>query len=119
MCLSRNLILALAIFSAASAETHQVYWDYIPNAPLDVKVGDTVAFEWISELQDVYSHPTLDCTKRGAKAVYPEATAGGSATYTFTDEDAAPGGLEMHFASDVETHCDANTNLLVTVFPAV
>jgi hypothetical protein len=72
----------------------------------------------LSELNDVYIHPTLDCTETGAIAVYAPATQGGSPTYTFTAEDASPGGLDMFFASDIGSHCDANTKLAVTVFPA-
>jgi plastocyanin len=120
MSLTRSLVLALAIVSAASAETFQVTWDYIPNTPLDVRVGDIVAFTWLSELHDVYIHPTLDCTETGAKAVYAPATQGtqgGSPTYTFTAEDAAPGGLDMFFASDIGSHCEAYANLEVRVFP--
>ena len=113
--LASRIVLALAIASVALGETFQIYWDFIPNAPLDVKVGDTVAFLWLSQLQDVYIHPTLDCTATGAIAVYAPATQGGSVTYTFTAEDAGPDGLDMFFASNT---CDANTNLAVKVFPA-
>jgi hypothetical protein len=118
MALSRTLMLALAIVSAASAETFQVYWDYIPNAPLAVKVGDTLEFHWRSEFQDVHIHPTLDCTETGAIAVHFPPTEEGSIFYTFTAEDAINGGHDMFFASGVESHCTANTNLAVTVFPA-
>jgi hypothetical protein len=116
-------VLALAIVSAASAEIFQVTWDYIPSAPstppLHVKVGDTVAFTWLSEFHDIYIHPTLDCTETGSIAVYAPATQGGSPTYTFTAEDAGPDGLDMFFASDTgsPSHCVANTNLAVKVFP--
>jgi plastocyanin len=108
----------LAIVSAASAEIFQVDWDFIPNTPLVVRVGDTVTFTWISELHDVYIHPTLDCTKTGDIGVYTTATLGGSSTYTFKEEDATFEGLEMYFASDVRLHCEANTNQRVKVFPA-
>jgi plastocyanin len=118
MSLATTLVLALAILSAASAETFQVTWDFIPNASLDVKVGDTLAFTWLSELHDVYIHPTLDCTDTGAIAVYAPATQGGSPTYTFTAEDASPGGNDMFFACQIGTHCSgANVNLAVKVFP--
>jgi hypothetical protein len=40
--LARTLVLALVIVSAASADTFQVFWNFVPKAPLDVKVGDTV-----------------------------------------------------------------------------
>jgi plastocyanin len=118
MSLATTLVLALAILSVASAETFQVDWDFIPDAPFDVKVGDTVAFTWLSELHDIYIHPTLDCTDTGAIAVYAPATQGGSPTYTFSAEDASPGGNDMFFACDIGTHCSANVNLAVKVFPA-
>jgi hypothetical protein len=102
----------------APGDTFQVTWDFIPNAPLDVKVGDTAVFIWLSELHDVYIHPTLDGTETGAIAIYAPATRGGSPTYTFTAQDASPGGHDMFFASDIRSHCDANTNLAVKVFLA-
>jgi hypothetical protein len=112
-------MLSLAtIVSAASAETFQVYWDYIPNAPLVVKAGDSLQFNWLAEFHDVHIHPTLDCTETGAIAVHFPATQGGSIIYTFTEEDALPGGHEMFFASEIQAHCEANTNMAVTVFPA-
>jgi hypothetical protein len=119
MSLSNTIVLALAIVSAASAaDIFQVTWDYIPKAPLHVKVGDTVAFNWLSEVHDIYIHPTLDCITTGAIEVYVPATNFGSPTYTFTEEDASQNGLRMFFASDWDDHCTANTNLNVTVFPA-
>jgi hypothetical protein len=119
MLLAKTLVFTfLAIVSAASAETFQIYWDFMPKDCLDVKVGDTVEFTWLSELHDVYIHPTLDCTKTGGIGVYTTATHGGSSTYTFKQEDATFDGLDMFFASDVALHCEANTNLAVKVFPA-
>jgi hypothetical protein len=119
MTLASTLLLALAIVSAVSAETFQVFWDFIPNPPLDVKVGDTLAFTWLSGLHDIYIHPTLDCDETGAIALYAPATEGGSSAYTFLAEDASPDGNDMFFACDIVGHCDGgNMNLAVKVFPA-
>ncbi len=101
MPLSRTLMLALAIVSAASAETFQVYWDYIPKAHLDVKVGDTVVFIWLSQYRVVYIHPTLHCTYPGAIAVHYPATQEGSIPYTFTSEAV---GQAMFFSSAIRIH---------------
>jgi plastocyanin len=117
MSLSRTIMLALAVASGASAKVFHVSWDYTPKARLAVNVGDIVKFNWLSEFHDVHIHPTLDCTETGSIGVQSPATQGGSARYTFTAEDALPGGHDMFFASDIYSHCDANAHLAVTVFP--
>jgi hypothetical protein len=115
MSLATTLVLLFAIVSAASAETFDVIWDFTADDPLDVKVGDTLAFTW-DGFHDIYIHPTLDCTETGAIPLYAPATQGGSSTYTFTAEDA---GKDMFFACDIGGHCAANVNQVVTVFPTM
>jgi hypothetical protein len=119
MSLATTLVLALAIIvSAASAETFNVGWDFTAPDPLDVKVGDTLAFTWEGGFHDIYIHPTLDCTEDGAIPLYAPATQGGSSSYIFTAEDASPDGKGMFFACDIGGHCEGNVNQVVTVFPA-
>ena len=81
---------------------------------LTAQVGDSITFIWGLQLQNVFIHPTNDCTQTGRKAI-------GNASpveYIFQPEDAAPGGKEVFFASDVGDMCELyGLRLTVIVYP--
>jgi len=88
------------------------------NAPypdLTAQVGDTITFIWtIEEIQNVFIHPTNDCTQTGRIAVGNQSPT----EYTFKPEDGAPDGKTIFFANDIGDRCESfGMRLVVTVFP--
>jgi hypothetical protein len=82
---------------------------------LTAQVGDTITFIWtINEVQNVFIHPTNDCTQTGRIAVGNISPT----EYTFKPEDGTPGGKPIFFANDVGERCESfGMRLIVTVFP--
>jgi len=86
-----------------------------PYESLTAQVGDTITFIWtIDEIQNVFIHPTNDCTQTGRIAVGNKSPT----EYTFKPEDGAPGGKTIFFANDIGDRCESfGMSLIVTVFP--
>lgn len=100
----------------------RVEWEYDVKTPLNATVGDTIEFSWSrSSYHDVFIHPSGNCDdETEAIPVYPYATIGGSVNYTFTANDAVPGGKALFFVCEVGDgiHCHFNVNQLVIVYPS-
>ena len=90
-------------------------FDNEPYPDLTAQVGDTITFIWtIDDIQNVFIHPTNDCTQTGRIAVGNVSPT----EYTFQPEDGAPGGKTIFFANDIEDRCENfGMRLVVTVFP--
>jgi len=88
------------------------------NAPypdLTAQVGDSITFIWtIDQIQNVFIHPTNNCTQTGRTAVGNQSPT----EYTFKPEDGAPGGKTIFFANDIGDRCENfGMRLGVIVFP--
>jgi hypothetical protein len=90
-------------------------FDNEPYANLTAQVGDSITFIWtIDEIQNVFIHPTNNCTQTGRTAIGNISPT----EYTFQPEDGAPGGKTIFFANDIGDRCENyGMRLIVTVFP--
>lgn len=114
-----TLLVACCVDRAFSKSRLYTGWqqkfDNEPYPDLTAQVGDTITFIWtIDDIQNVFIHPTNNCTQTGRIAVGNVSPT----EYTFKPEDGAPGGKTIFFANDIGDRCENyGMRLVVTVFP--
>jgi len=93
----------------------QKFFDNSPYESQQAVVGDTITFIWLEEeVQNVFIHPTNNCTQTNRIPVGNLSPT----SYTFTANDASPEGKEIFFANDIGDRCETKgMRLTVTVFP--
>lgn len=106
-------LLLLLLVGPATGQTNILispWWipESIPYPDLVASVGDSIEFQWIAEIHNVFIHPTGDCQQTGRIAVGNVSPV----TYTFLPADA---GNTLTFACDVGSHCEFGMNFNVTV----
>ncbi|EFN60172.1 expressed protein [Chlorella variabilis] len=120
------LLLAFASCTTA-AKTYTVNWfagkPSIPGVGttniLNIKVGDTVKFQWFST-HDLWLMPGTVCNKnnKGVKKAGPSGS--GSWSFTFRAVKPSPGWTYgCYIQSGATTHCAMGQRLQVIVKPAV
>jgi hypothetical protein len=86
--------------------------------PLDTVVGKMITFMWTEAdgPQDVWIHPTGDCTTEGSIFVGPTTSGDTKATYTFMESDGSMIGNNVFFTSQIDNHCSDGQQISIRIF---